>query len=118
SSRSEAGFSQPTFHNARSANGGEVSNEEAGVHRAFVLGLIGSVLGLARPEGQWLCRRGDLGSQRGEEPNSEIKADSERFRSLKDLRALPEHPKPAVSWHSGFRGGAHVRPKTTPVHHA
>jgi hypothetical protein len=48
----------------------EVSNEEAGVHRAFVLGLIGSVLGLARPEGQWLCRRGDLGSQRGEEPNT------------------------------------------------
>src|SRR5947207_4173954 len=51
----------------------------------------------------------------------------------KDLRALPEHPEPAVSWlggfrggppepavswHSGFRGGAHARPKTTPVHQA
>src|SRR5262245_44828940 len=24
----------------------------------------------------------------------------------------------AVSWHSGFRGGAHARRKTTPVHHA
>jgi ABC-type uncharacterized transport system substrate-binding protein len=34
----------------------------------------------------------------------------------KDLRALPGHPEPAVSWHSGFRGGAHARPKTTPVH--
>src|SRR5262249_60578345 len=44
--------------------------KEAGVHRAFVLGLIGSVLGPARPEGQWLCRRGDLGSQRGEAPNT------------------------------------------------
>src|SRR5262245_34538731 len=29
----------------------------------------------------------------------------------KDLRALPGHPEPAVSWHSGFRGGAHARPK-------
>src|SRR5262245_58812536 len=36
----------------------------------------------------------------------------------KDLRVLPGHPEPAVSWHSGFRGGAHARPKTTPVHHA
>jgi putative tryptophan/tyrosine transport system substrate-binding protein len=27
----------------------------------------------------------------------------------KDLRALPVHPEPAVSWHSGFRGGAHAR---------
>src|SRR2546423_9159128 len=36
----------------------------------------------------------------------------------KDLRALPGHPEPAVSWHSGFRGGAHVRRKATPVHHA
>src|SRR5262245_31214979 len=35
-----------------------------------------------------------------------------------DLRVLPGHPAPAVSWHSGFRGGAHARPKTTPVHHA
>jgi hypothetical protein len=33
----------------------------------------------------------------------------------KDLRALPGHPEPAVSWHSGFRGGAHARHKTTPV---
>src|SRR5438445_13863845 len=44
------------------------------------------------------------------------------FRTIqacpKDLRALPGHPEPAVSWHSGFRGGAHARPKTTPVHHA
>jgi hypothetical protein len=31
---------------------------------------------------------------------------------------LPGHAEPAVSWLSGFRGGAHVRPKTTPVHHA
>src|SRR5262249_11681802 len=36
----------------------------------------------------------------------------------KDLRELPGHPEPAVSWHSGFRGGAHARPKTTPVHYA
>src|SRR5262249_6609388 len=45
-----------------------------------------------------------------------------RFRTIqvcpKDLRALPRHPEPAVSWHSGFRGGAHARPKTTPVPHA
>src|SRR5260370_16311334 len=36
----------------------------------------------------------------------------------KDLRALPVHPEPAVSWHRGFRRGAHARHKTTPVHHA
>src|SRR5215510_11355798 len=45
-----------------------------------------------------------------------------RFRTIqvypKDLRALPGHPEPAVSRHSGFPGGAHARPKTTPVHHA
>src|SRR5215467_8458022 len=33
-----------------------------------------------------------------------------RFRTFqvcpKDLRPLPGHPKAAVSWHSGFRGGA------------
>src|SRR5215475_7098091 len=44
------------------------------------------------------------------------------FRTIqvypKDLPALPVHPEPAVSWHSGFRGGAHARPQTTPVHHA
>src|SRR5262249_26829626 len=34
----------------------------------------------------------------------------------KDLRVLPVHPEPAVSWHSGFRGGAHARPKTPRVH--
>src|SRR5262245_8441317 len=48
--------------------------------------------------------------------------DATRFRTIqvspKDLRALPRHPGPAVSWHSGFRGGAHARSKTTPVHHA
>jgi hypothetical protein len=26
----------------------------------------------------------------------------------KDLQVLPEHPEPAVSWHSGFRRGAHA----------
>jgi hypothetical protein len=36
----------------------------------------------------------------------------------KDLRVLPGHPEPALSWHSGFRGGAHARPQTTPVHYA
>src|SRR5262249_40358108 len=45
-----------------------------------------------------------------------------RFRTIqvypKDLPALPGHPEPTVSWHSGFRGGAHARHKTTPVHHA
>src|SRR5262249_32939139 len=45
-----------------------------------------------------------------------------RFRTFqvcpKDLGALPGHPEPAVSWHSGFRGGAHARHKTTPVYHA
>src|SRR5215471_12143315 len=44
------------------------------------------------------------------------------FRTIqvypKDLPALPVHPEPAVSWHSGFRGGAHARPQTRPVHHA
>src|SRR5213592_3604924 len=44
------------------------------------------------------------------------------FRTIqvypKDLRALPGHPEPAVSWHSGFRGGAHARPKATRVPHA
>src|ERR1700745_617547 len=49
-------------------------------------------------------------------------ASSRRFRTIqdcpKDLRALSGHPDPAVSWHSGFRGGAHARPKTTAVHHA
>ena len=44
------------------------------------------------------------------------------FRTIqvypKDLQVLPGHPEPAVSWHSGFRGGAHARPKTTPVHYA
>jgi hypothetical protein len=45
-----------------------------------------------------------------------------RFRTIqvcpKDLESLPGHPKPAVSWHSGFRGGAHARLKATPVSHA
>src|SRR5215472_17621272 len=44
-----------------------------------------------------------------------------RFRTIqvypKDLRTLPGHPEPAVSWPGGFRRGAHARPKTTPVHH-
>src|SRR5262249_40980951 len=47
--------------------------------------------------------------------------DPTQFRTIqvcpKDLGALPGHPEPAVSWHNGFRGGAHARPKTTPVHH-
>src|SRR5215475_14954935 len=47
---------------------------------------------------------------------------SPRFTTIqvypKDLQALPVHPEPAVSWHSGFRGGAHARHKTTPDHHA
>jgi type 1 fimbriae regulatory protein FimB/type 1 fimbriae regulatory protein FimE len=30
----------------------------------------------------------------------------------------PNDPEPAVSWLSGFRRGAHARPKTTPVHYA
>jgi hypothetical protein len=34
------------------------------------------------------------------------------------LTALPVHTKGAVNWHSGVRGGAHARPKATPVHHA
>jgi len=45
-------------------------------------------------------------------PSAQTMANSRRFRTIqvcpKDLRALPEHPKPAVSWHSGFRGGAHA----------
>jgi len=44
------------------------------------------------------------------------------FRTIqdcpKDLEALPRHPEPAVTWHSGFREGAHARPKATRVHHA
>jgi hypothetical protein len=48
--------------------------------------------------------------------------DPAQFRTIqvwpKDLGALPEHPEPAVSWHSGFRGGAHARRKATPVLHA
>src|SRR5437763_14934866 len=39
---------------------------------------------------------------------------SRRFRTIqpypKDLRVLPGHPDPAVSWHSGFRGGAGEEP--------
>jgi hypothetical protein len=31
---------------------------------------------------------------------------------------LPVHPEHALSWRSGFGGGAHARPETTPVHHA
>src|SRR5436190_7642856 len=46
----------------------------------------------------------------------------QRFRTIqaypKDLRAASGAPEAAVSWHSGFRGGAHARPKATPVHHA
>src|SRR5438874_1650254 len=49
-------------------------------------------------------------------------AAADRFRTIqvypKDLRALPGNPEPAVSWLSGFRGGAHARPRTTPVHDA
>jgi hypothetical protein len=44
---------------------------------------------------------------------------SERFRSTpRTCGALPAHPEPTVSWHRGFRRGAHARHKTTPVHHA
>jgi hypothetical protein len=43
-----------------------------------------------------------------------------RFRTFqarpKDLRVLPGHPDPALSWHSGLRGWAHARSRTTPVH--
>jgi hypothetical protein len=36
--------------------------------------------------------------------------DSERFKVYpKDLRALPGHPEPAVSWHSGFRAARQPR---------
>ena len=47
-------------------------------------------------------------------------ASSRRFRTIQVYRKglLPGHPEPALSWHSGFWGGAHARPKTTPVHHA
>ena len=45
-----------------------------------------------------------------------------RFRTFqvhpKDLRALPGHPEPGVSWPSGFQEGAHARPKATRVHYA
>jgi hypothetical protein len=45
--------------------------------------------------------------------------DSEQFRSTpRTCGALPLHPDPALSWHSGFREGAHARRGTTPVHHA
>jgi hypothetical protein len=45
--------------------------EKARVRRAVLLGLIGSIPGRARPGmGQWLCRRGDLVSQRGKEPKA------------------------------------------------
>jgi hypothetical protein len=56
------------------------------------------------------------------EAGQTVAAGGSRFRTIqvypKDLRALPGHPEPAVSWHSGFRGGAHARSKTTPVPHA
>jgi hypothetical protein len=35
--------------------------------------------------------------------------------SPKDLRTLPAHPETAVSWHSGFGGGAHAQPQTARV---
>src|SRR5262245_31660200 len=41
------------------------ARETARVHRAVLLGLVGSILGWADRKGdQWLCRRGDLVSQR------------------------------------------------------
>jgi hypothetical protein len=43
--------------------------------------------------------------------------DSEQFRPT-PITCVSGHPEPAVSWHSGLRGGAHARPKATPVHHA
>jgi putative ABC transport system substrate-binding protein len=50
----------------------------ARMHRAVLLGLIGSILGWADRKGdQWLCRRGDLGSQRGEEPKTRYRSSFE-----------------------------------------
>src|SRR6516225_2271601 len=51
----------------RSANSGDevIECERTRVHRSVLLGLIGSILGWADRKGnQWLCRRGDLVSQR------------------------------------------------------
>ena len=46
-------------------------DETARVHRAVLLGLVGPIFGWAdRKWDQWLSRRGDLGSQRGEEPKT------------------------------------------------
>jgi Putative transposase len=55
------------------------------------------------------------GVPRGVSPNGSIQKIQVY---LKDLRALPVHPEPALSWHRGFRRGAHARHKTTPVSHA
>src|SRR6516164_6982805 len=45
--------------------------------------------------------------------------DSDQFRPVpRTCRYLPGQPWRAVSWHSGFRRGAHARPKTTPVRRA
>jgi hypothetical protein len=41
-----------------------------------------------------------------------------RSERLRGLRMLPGHPEPALSWRTGFRGGAHARPKAAPVHRA
>src|SRR5262245_36050698 len=37
---------------------------------------------------------------------------------MQGASALPRQAERAVSWHSGFRGGAHARGRTAPIHHA
>jgi Resolvase, N terminal domain len=45
--------------------------------------------------------------------------DSEGFSPTpRTYKSLPVHAEAAVSSQSGFRGGAHARPKATTVHHA
>ena len=69
------------FHKSRSANSGDevIECERTRVHRAVLLGLIGSILGWADRKGdQWLCRRGDLVSQRRKERNAWPQASFDR----------------------------------------
>src|SRR5262249_5823239 len=66
------------LHTANSDGDEVIECEKARVHRAVLLGLINSLLSRADRTGvQWLCRRGDLGSQRGEAANTHYRSSFE-----------------------------------------
>jgi hypothetical protein len=67
-------------------------------------------------------RGAKLVSLENQQKTGAIHEPNDQFRTIqvypKDVQALPVHPEHAVSWHDGFRGGAHARPKAMPVPHA